>query len=90
MKDHATARTCIRLAVRDKDFLFTAADSTKFSSMIVMSEVNAISNLHRKDSMKLTKKSYPDDSCLHVLHAWIYFTAASCRTWHGVEPPGMA
>ena len=39
MKDHATARTCIRLAVRDKDYLFTAADSAKFSSMIVMSEV---------------------------------------------------
>lgn len=39
MKDHATARTCLRLAVRDKDYLFTAADSAKFSSMIVMSEV---------------------------------------------------
>ena len=39
MKDHATARTCIRLAARDKDYLFTTGDSAKFSNMSTMSEV---------------------------------------------------
>ena len=41
MKEQATARTCIRLAVRDKDYLFTAADSAKFGTMITMSEVRS-------------------------------------------------
>ncbi len=41
MKGNAAARTCIRLAVRDKDYLFTAADSAKFDSLVAMSEVRS-------------------------------------------------
>ncbi len=41
MKDNAAARTCIRLAVRDKDYLFTAADSSKFDNLVAMSEVRS-------------------------------------------------
>ena len=39
MREHATARTCVRLAVRDKDYLFTASDCAKFCNMVIMSEV---------------------------------------------------
>ena len=41
MKGNAAARTCIRLAVRDKDYLFTAADSAKFDALVAMSEVRS-------------------------------------------------
>ena len=41
MKGNAAARTCIRLAVRDKDYLFTAADSAKFDALVAMSEVSS-------------------------------------------------
>ena len=57
MKNHATACTCIRLAVRDKDFLFSAADSTRFSSMIIMSEVSTIRIVHPKDFLRLVYES---------------------------------
>ena len=70
MKEHATARTCIRLAVRDKDYLFTAADSAKFSSMIVMSEVasqpHCISCMRLGVCLKLVKFH------MHCLPSWLH------------------
>ena len=39
MRENAAARTCIRLAVRDRDFLFTEQERSKLDNMIEMSEV---------------------------------------------------
>lgn len=40
LREHMTARTCIRLTVRDRDYLFTDGDCEKFDRMILMSEVS--------------------------------------------------
>lgn len=43
MRENAAARTCIRLAVRDRDYLFTEQERSKLDNMIEMSEVGCFS-----------------------------------------------
>ncbi len=39
MRENAAAKTCIRLALRDRDYLFTEQERSKLDNMIEMSEV---------------------------------------------------